>query len=231
MAVAKTNHGLRNRPTWKRIGDREQTRIVIRQFEAHVAQLATEHQALKGQHEEFIEAFNRLVQARNLDNQRLNMVVTQNAVLKRVILEIGHTHSSILGKTVDFTEEGFTRLLETVIREKAEEAAAIRAELEANARRARHVACQWCGCDSIDDAFPVARCTETGCDGPTPTDAGEALRQGIFPQLPEPLFIYACTVCDRALPEGHAIYGRHGDSAFPTHRTCAAVRETQSAAA
>jgi hypothetical protein len=181
----RTNHGKRDLPAWKRIGDREQTRITVRQFEGYVAQLAKEHEALKEQHERFIDAFNALVATRNSDNQRINMVITQNAVLKRVLLEIGHTHSAILGRTVDFDEEAFTRMLEIVIREKAEEAAALRADLEAKATRARHVACQWCTGDSIDDGFPVARCTFDACGALTPTDAGEALRLGILPEWPD----------------------------------------------
>ena len=131
MAKAKAqrvNHGGRNLPVAVRVSQRQRAILNHKVLAGTIAELANEHKTLAEKFERFVEHHNALVKHGNAINQRCNLILTELEFHRELFTEIGHVHSPVLGRTVEFTGEMYGEALDKHLKRKAEELKRIIAE-------------------------------------------------------------------------------------------------------
>ena len=111
----RKNHGLRSVPVVTRLSQRQREILNLKTLGGNIAELAKEHETLGTDFKKFVENHNHLVLEHNALNQRANMLLTELEFHRTLFCEIGHVHSAVLGRTVEFTAEEYHTRLDRLI--------------------------------------------------------------------------------------------------------------------
>ena len=174
----RKNHGLRSVPVVTRLSQRQREILNLKTLGGTIAELAKEHETLGTDFKKFVENHNHLVIEHNALNQRANMLLTELEFHRTLFCEVGHVHSAMLGRTVEFTPEEYHTRLDRLISQKRrqiqEMLAARKTEILAAHPHAFPTRAGEDGGDAVVDPCACGRTAEQERDERTPCelDAG-----------------------------------------------------------